>query len=84
MSSTENNLPSGKLNPDGPKTESQNDMINSDQPKKTEDIITTKKEIKYAESPYRWFFLVAYCLSGFVNQVQWVCFSAILTDFSEN
>ena len=84
MSSIENNLPSGKLNPDGPKTESQNDMINSDQPKKTEDIITTKKEIKYAESPYRWFFLVAYCLSGFVNQVQWVCFSAILTDFSEN
>ena len=50
----------------------------------TEEIITTKKEIKYGETPYRWFFLVAYCLSGFVNQMQWVAYSAILTAFSDN
>jgi len=49
-----------------------------------ETIIASKKEIKYGETPYRWFFLVSYCLSGFVNQVQWVAYSAISTAFSKN
>ena len=44
--------------------------------------ITIKKEIKYGETPYRWFFMVSYCLLVFSNQLQWVCFSAIATDFS--
>lgn len=43
-----------------------------------------KKEIKYGETSYRWFFLISYCLSGFVNQMQWVAYSAILTAFSIN
>jgi MFS family permease len=43
-----------------------------------------KKEIKYGETSYRWFFLISYCLSGFVNQMQWVAYSAILTAFSTN
>ena len=42
------------------------------------------KEIIYKETPYRWFFLVAYCLSVISNQMQWVCFSSIATDFSKN
>ena len=29
-----------------------------------------EKEIKYGETPYRWFFLISYCLNGFVNQIQ--------------
>ena len=47
-----------------------------------EEISSTKKEVKYGETPYRWFFLVAYCLSVFVNQMQWLSYSAILTEFS--
>ena len=47
-----------------------------------EEISSTKKEGKYGETPYRWFFLVAYCLSVFVNQMQWVAYSAILTEFA--
>ena len=40
------------------------------------------EEERYRETPYRWFFLVSYCLSVFVNQMQWVAYSAILTEFS--
>ena len=46
--------------------------------------IAIKKEIIYGETPYRWFFMISYCLLVFVNQLQWVCFSAIATDFSKN
>ena len=64
--------------------ESKNDLIPENTKEKKEEIITTRKEIKYGEIPYRWFFLVSYCLSGFVNQVQWVAYSAISTAFSDN
>ena len=57
---------------------------NSTKEKKEEIIIETRKEIKYGETPYRWFFLISYCLSGFVNQIQWVAYSAILTAFADN
>ena len=57
---------------------------NSTKEKKEEIIIETRKEIKYGETPYRWFFLISYCLSGFVNQMQWVAYSAILTAFANN
>ena len=43
-----------------------------------------EKEIKYGETCYRWFFLISYSLSAFSNQVQWVSFSSIATDFSNN
>ena len=46
--------------------------------------ITTPKEVKYGETQYRWFFLACYCLSVFVNQMQWVAYAAILTEFSEH
>ena len=46
--------------------------------------VINKREIKYEETPYRWFFLVAYFLLVFQNQFQWVTFSAIATDFSKN
>ena len=65
-------------------TETQKDLIPENTKEKKEEIITTRKEIKYGEIPYRWFFLVSYCLSGFVNQVQWVAYSAISTAFSDN
>ena len=46
--------------------------------------VTIKKEIIYGETPYRWFFMISYCLLVFANQLQWVCFSAIATDFSNH
>ena len=78
------NSNSRNLNPEEPRTETQKDLINPSPTQAYEEIITTKKEVKYGETPYRWFFLVCYCLSSFVNQMQWVCFSAISTDFSIN
>ena len=64
-------------------TESQKEIIESES-KNNLKVITTTKEIKYGETPYRWFFLVSYCTSGFVNQMQWVAYSAILTEFAEH
>ena len=52
--------------------------------KKKDEININKQDIKYGETSYRWFFLISYCLSGFVNQMQWVAYSAILTAFSNN
>ena len=82
MSDQENKPSSRNLNIEESQTETKKEMINPIQAKNSEEIITTKKEIKYGESAYRWFFLISYCLSGFVNQMQWVCFAAISTDFS--
>ena len=45
--------------------------------------IIIKNEIKYGETPYRWFFMISYCLLVFANQLQWVSFSAIATDFAK-
>ena len=80
----DNHPPSKNLNSEELRTETQKNMISPTQANNTEEIITTKKEEKYGETPYRWFFLVCYCLNGFVNQMQWVCFSAILTDFAKH
>ena len=44
----------------------------------------TPSPIKYQETPYRWFVMIAYCLTVFANGFQWVTFSAIATDFSNN
>lgn len=41
-------------------------------------------EKKYGETTYRWYFIISYCLCVFANQFQWVSFSSIATDFSEN
>ena len=46
--------------------------------------IPNQAPIKYQETPYRWFVMVAYCLTVFANGFQWVTFSAIATDFSNN
>ena len=50
------------------------------------EVTVNKKEEteKYGETPYRWFVMVAYCLCVFANGFQWVTFSAISTQFSEN
>ena len=58
--------------------------MNPTEDQKNEEISNNAINIKYGEIPYRWFFLVSYCLINFVNQLQWVCFSAILTDFSNH
>lgn len=55
--------------------------INKDNQNKA---IVLKKEIRYGETPYRWYFIISYCLCVFSNQFQWVTFSAIATDFSNN
>ena len=75
---------SRNLKPEEPVTESQKDLNQPQAQNTKEEIITTRKDLNYGESPYRWFFLVSYCLSGFVNQMQWVSYSAILTEFSEH
>ena len=88
MSETQKNSQSLKLqNEEHPEihTETEKEINkNSTKEKKEEIIIETRKEIKYGETPYRWFFLISYCLSGFVNQIQWVAYSAILTAFADN
>ena len=58
--------------------------MNPTEDQKNEEIANNAINVKYGEIPYRWFFLVSYCLINFVNQLQWVCFSAILTDFSNH
>ena len=45
---------------------------------------TNPSPIKYKETPYRWYVMIAYCLTVFANGFQWVTFSAIATDFSNN
>ena len=85
MSDKENNTSNKNpknANYEGNNLETQKDLIKEESNKNKVEIIATKKEEKYGETPYRWFFLVSYCLMCFVNQIQWVCFSAILTDFS--
>ena len=65
-------------------SEKEKDIYHKDNKKIKEEIITINKETKYGEIPYRWFFLVCYCLSAFANQIQWVAYSAIATAFSDN
>ena len=48
------------------------------------EVKQTPSPIKYQETPYRWFVMIAYCLTVFANGFQWVTFSAIATDFSNN
>ena len=87
MSNKEINVQSLPLKNEVPSTiETESQKVNkpSQIQETKEEIITPKKEIKYGETPYRWFFLISYCLNGFVNQIQWVAYSAILTAFSEN
>ena len=86
MSGTEKNIQTPNLEYEEPRNKTHLNENEVKTKNTTNDInmITTTKEIKYGEIPYRWFFLVSYCLLNFVNQMQWVCFSAILTDFSKN
>jgi len=59
--------------------------IESQKDENSSDLIPfPEKEIKYGETPYRWFFLISYSLSAFSNQIQWVAFSSIAIDFSNN
>ena len=48
--------------------------MNPTEDQKNEEIANNAINVKYGEIPYRWFFLVSYCLINFVNQLQWVCF----------
>ena len=56
-------------------------LVDSNPPQSTE-IVSTN--IQYKETPYRWYVMIAYCLTVFANGFQWVTFSAIATDFSDN
>ena len=42
------------------------------------------ENVKFGETPYRWYVMVAYCLCVFANGFQWVTFSAIAVDFSKH
>ena len=61
---------------------SNNVKITERNDEKEKDII--KIRLRYEETPYRWFVLVSFCLCSFSNQMQWVTFSAISSDFSKN
>ena len=74
-----NNLPKNINDEDINKTEKSNSKE-----QENKEIIYKKEEIKYEETPYRWYFVTSYCLCVFANQFQWVAFSAIATDFSKN
>ena len=61
------------------------DKVLETQAKTEGDLVVDKNpQEKYGETPYRWYVLVAYFLCTFANGLQWVTFSAIATDFSEN
>ena len=47
-------------------------------------VTVAQNQIKYQETPYRWYVMVAYCLTVFANGFQWVTFSSIATAFSNN
>ena len=47
-------------------------------------VAKSQTNIEYKETPYRWYVMIAYCLTVFANGFQWVTFSAIATDFSNN
>ena len=76
------NNPSNGMKIESQETEKQINLSPENDNQNEEIVI--KKEIKYGETPYRWFFMISYCLLVFVNQLQWVSFSAIATDFSRN
>ena len=69
-----NNSPRNLHFNDGSRTENQKKAIKEEEAVKQNNIniINTKNEEKYGETPYRWFFLISYCLICFVNQLQWV------------
>ena len=47
-------------------------------------IDKTAETLRYGETPYRWYVMIAYCLCVFANGFQWVTFSAIAVEFSKN
>ena len=55
-------------------------VLKSSQPNSTEN----QPIVQYKETPYRWYVMVAYCLTVFANGFQWVTFSAIATKFGEH
>ena len=76
----------------GDKEESSPGQVQELGPKTEKNLVDTPPEIiesptstiQYKETPYRWYVMIAYCLTVFANGFQWVTFSAIATKFSEN
>ena len=63
--------------------EFQKDLIKEDNNKNKVEVMTTNKEEKYRETPYRCLFLVCYWLiNGFCKSNSVGMFFDILTDFS--
>ena len=63
--------------------EFQKDLIKEDNNKNKVEVMTTNKEEKYGETPYRCLFLVCYWLiNGFCKSNSVGMFFDILTDFS--
>ena len=47
-------------------------------------VENNSENLKYGETTYRWYVMIAYCLCVFANGFQWVTFSAIAVAFEEN
>ena len=58
--------------------------LNKQNPTEQGLTIEENEIVKYGETPYRWYVMIAYCLCVFANGFQWVTFSAIAVDFSKN
>ena len=65
MSNSKNNLDKN-LSEEEKESKTKENIIKSQESKE----VIYKEEVKYGETPYRWFFVVAYFLLVFQNQFQ--------------
>ena len=78
-----NNTPTNSQDEEAAKTEKNLDT-NRASTKEGIIIDNNTQNSKYGETPYRWYVMIAYCLTVFANGFQWVTFSAIAVGFSKN
>ena len=78
---TKNQTKSTPSNPEEGGCSTEKNMVN---PSQSQEVTLSPDAIKYKETPYRWYVMIAYCLTVFANGFQWVTFSAIATAFSDN
>ena len=62
----------------------ENDEDQNKEKKNEPESLEVKSEIRYKETPYRWFVMISYFTLTFANGLQWVTFSSCSDSFSTN
>ena len=62
----------------------ENDEDQNKEKKNEPESLEVKSEIRYKETPYRWFVMISYFTLTFANGLQWVTFSSCSDSFSSN